>query len=134
MTAAAVREAVPAEITARTETVNAETFVTEIVTAAATETETATAGVTEIVTEMTATETATADAIATVTGMIPGLNRDLIQDRLAAEITAAVMRKIPFGIRINNSTYFVKRGNVCITFLFLIVCPVIREVDEWECQ
>ncbi len=54
MTAAAVREAVPAEITARTETVNAETFVTEIVTAAATETETATAGVTEIVTEMTA--------------------------------------------------------------------------------
>ncbi len=134
MTAAAVREAVPAEITARTETVNAETFVTEIVTAAATETETATAGVTEIVTEMTATETATVDAIATVTGMIPGLNRDLIQDRLAAEITAAVMRKIPFGIRINNSTYFVKRGNVCITFLFLIVCPVIREVDEWECQ
>ncbi len=132
MTAAAVREAVPAEITARTETVNAETFVTEIVTAAATETETA--GVTEIVTEMTATETATADVIATVTGMIPGLNRDLIQDRLAAEITAAVMRKIPFGIRINNSTYFVKRGNVCITFLFLIVCPVIREVDEWECQ
>ncbi len=132
MTAAAVREAVPAEITARTETVNAETFVTEIVTAAATET--ATAGVTEIVTEMTATETATVDAIATVTGMIPGLNRDLIQDRLAAEITAAVMRKIPFGIRINNSTYFVKRGNVCITFLFLIVCPVIREVDEWECQ
>ena len=134
MTAAAVREAVPAEITARTETVNAETFVTEIVTAAATETETATAGVTEIVTEMTATETATVDAIATVTGMIPGLNRDLIQDRLAAEITVAVMRKIPFGIRINNSTYFVKRGNVCITFLFLIVCPVIREVDEWECQ
>ncbi len=132
MTAAAVREAVPAEITARTETVNAETFVTEIVTAAATET--ATAGVTEIVTEMTATETATVDAIATVTGMIPGLNRDLIQDRLAAEITVAVMRKIPFGIRINNSTYFVKRGNVCITFLFLIVCPVIREVDEWECQ
>jgi hypothetical protein len=129
---AAVREAVPAEITARTETVNAETFVTEIVTAAATET--ATAGVTEIVTEMTATETATVDAIATVTGMIPGLNRDLVQDRLAAEITAAVMRKIPFGIRINNSTYFVKRGNVCITFLFLIVCPVIREVDEWECQ
>ncbi len=106
MTAVAASGMITAGITG-TETVTVETEETETVTAETEETVTVTVGMTE-------TETVTAGVTATVTGMIPDLSQDLTQDRSAAEIIAAVMRKGKL-----RYTFFCTKGNVCLTFPFL---------------
>ena len=116
MTAVAASGMIPAGITG-TETVTVETEETETVTAETEETETVTAETEETVTVtvgMTETDTVTAGVTATVTGMIPDLSQDLTQDRSAAEIIAAVMRKGKL-----RYTFFCTKGNVCLTFPFL---------------
>ena len=114
MTAVAASGMIPAGITG-TETVTVETEETETVTAETEETETVTAETEETVTVTVGmTETVTAGVTATVTGMIPDLSQDLTQDRSAAEIIAAVMRKGKL-----RYTFFCTKGNVCLTFPFL---------------
>lgn len=114
MTAVEASGTVPVEIpetTARTETVAVEMKENGTVTVETEETETATV-------EMTETVTVTAGATVTATGIIPDSNPDSMQDRLAAEITAAAMLKEA------EAYILIRKGNVYRTFPFLAVWPL----------